>query len=211
MKYKSSMFAWTPVKNWKDWSFEIKVGPHPDTTGWSDDYEATDGACNSDRYDLDAAQLREQVIIDFLKMILIERMDPSRVHTEFLKIDEYRELAQQYPSVLSAKYFFRELESAGFDDGDLTPRRALLDDAYVESLPLKTDRYIVWDTQVTGFGVRISDKVKSFNFVTRVMGKQVRDTIGRFPEMSVSSARDIARSLYQKHREERLMLRMPSF
>lgn len=52
----------------------------------------------------------------------------------------------------------------------------------------------LWDSVLPGFGLRVSYAgTKSWVVLTRVNGKQVRFTIGRYPAISLKDARDIAR------------------
>ncbi len=64
----------------------VKVGPWPDRTGWSDDYEMTTGCCRS-RQDGDRIAL---MFIDFHSLVVGYEVDPAEAHREFLKIKEYR-------------------------------------------------------------------------------------------------------------------------
>lgn len=55
-------------------------------------------------------------------------------------------------------------------------------------------QYFYWDTEVRGFGLRVSvSGSKSFIYQTRVNGKERRITIGRFGSITVEQARDQAR------------------
>lgn len=51
-----------------------------------------------------------------------------------------------------------------------------------------------WDTDLTGFGVRISPKgVKSFTLIYRFNGRQARIGLGRYPHVSLADARKQAK------------------
>jgi integrase len=59
----------------------------------------------------------------------------------------------------------------------------------------KSGRTEYWDTDLTGFHLRVTDKgVKSFAFMTRLHGRQIRVTIGP-AEMDVADARQKARDI----------------
>ena len=49
MKYRDCMIAWTPDdaarRKYDTTAGAVEVGPHPDTTGWSRQYECTTGGC----------------------------------------------------------------------------------------------------------------------------------------------------------------------
>jgi integrase len=74
-----------------------------------------------------------------------------------------------------------------------------LTDATVRKLPLPgTGHKIYWDTEVAGFGVRVTAAgVRSFALDYRVRGgrRQRQYTIGRFPNWATVGARDEARRL----------------
>ena len=76
---------------------------------------------------------------------------------------------------------------------------ARLTDAIVRRLsPPKAGHKIYWDSEVAGFGVRITAaSVRSFAIDYRVRGgrRQRQYTIGRFPNWSTAGARDEARRL----------------
>lgn len=55
------------------------------------------------------------------------------------------------------------------------------------------ERYEVWDQRIPGFGLRISKAgTKTFMLVYRHRGRSRRMTIGRYPVLSLSEARDKA-------------------
>ena len=68
----------------------VKVGKWPDKTGWSDDYDSTAGCCwvETASYDLQGKVM--MMFIDFHTLVVRDRIDPKKLHKEFLKIDEYR-------------------------------------------------------------------------------------------------------------------------
>jgi integrase len=75
---------------------------------------------------------------------------------------------------------------------------AKLTDTIIKRLPVPAEGYeITWDTQVAGFGARITaGGARSFilNYRTR-LGRPRRFTIGTFPNWSTGTARDEARRL----------------
>jgi hypothetical protein len=84
------MLAEECMWGWNRNSSQVEVGPHPDTTRWSDKYELTGGACQA-RYG--HFQTRQEVT-DFLcrealRIIVGDYVDPQAVHKAFCKIDEY--------------------------------------------------------------------------------------------------------------------------
>lgn len=66
----------------------------------------------------------------------------------------------------------------------------------VANAPLATDppQYIIWDTEVKGFGLRVSRQSKSYLFKGRVQGQVRKVTIGSATTMQVAEARDKARA-----------------
>src|SRR5574337_1823872 len=61
----------------------------------------------------------------------------------------------------------------------------------LEGLKPQAVRYSVWETGRHGFGIRITDKHKTFVYVYRINGKQRWLTIGRFPAVSLARAHEI--------------------
>jgi integrase len=61
---------------------------------------------------------------------------------------------------------------------------------------------IEWDAEVSGFGVRITAAgIVSFVLDYRIFGRQRRYTIGRYPELTATAARDEALTLKKRIRE----------
>src|SRR5215472_15676951 len=61
---------------------------------------------------------------------------------------------------------------------------------------------IEWDAEVSGFGVRITAAgIVSFILDYRIFGRQRRYTIGRYPELTATAARDEALTLKKRIRE----------
>lgn len=99
--------------------------------------------------------------------------------------------------------------SATFDpsfdigDGYMVPmrqkpgRRALLDGNFARrKLPLREAEYCIWDTELTGFGLRIRPTGNYYWFVRlRHRGKHRRVTLGRSDELAAELARAQARRL----------------
>jgi hypothetical protein len=69
----------------------VKVGPHPDTIGWSKPYAQSAGSCYLALKSAPEMEQLVQLFIDFHTMIVRDGIDPQTAHREFLKIDEYRE------------------------------------------------------------------------------------------------------------------------
>jgi integrase len=74
-----------------------------------------------------------------------------------------------------------------------------LTDALVRRLPAPAKGYaITWDSEVAGFGVRVSAggvKAFIFNYRVKSSGRERRPTIGRFPNWTVGAGRIEARRL----------------
>ena len=74
-----------------------------------------------------------------------------------------------------------------------------LTDAKVRSLKAKTNRYEVWETGRSGFGLRVSaSSNKSWFYFYRFEGKNRRMTLGVYPEMTLKKAH----SVHAKAREQ---------
>ncbi len=65
----------------------------------------------------------------------------------------------------------------------------------IKALPATTKPAFLWDSEVRGFGVRVSGSVKSFIFQTRLDGRTFRKTIARVDDVTLEEAREIALSL----------------
>ena len=88
MKMMESQFAWNAVERGGD----IRVGVLPDLTGWTDRYDCTGGFCYTDRLDMMTEARIAMLFIDFNQLVVGCRLDPQKVHAEFMKIDEYRKM-----------------------------------------------------------------------------------------------------------------------
>ena len=84
MKLVEAMYGWN--RN----SDEIGVGPWPDTTGWSDRYSLSGGACYTNIRQMSSDQQVAQIFIDFHTLVVRDGVDVQAVHRAFLKIDEFR-------------------------------------------------------------------------------------------------------------------------
>jgi hypothetical protein len=77
--------------------------------------------------------------------------------------------------------------------------RTKLTKSYIDKVappPIGTFDKIHWDTELKGFGLKVTPKGKrSFIFQGRANGKEARITIGPFPGFTVDQARDRARKL----------------
>ena len=75
------------------------------------------------------------------------------------------------------------------------PRRTTsrLTDAFVRSLKPREKRYDVYDAQLAGFGIRVSPLgTKSWIVLSRNNQRKTRVTLGRYPQMSLNTARQHA-------------------
>lgn len=75
------------------------------------------------------------------------------------------------------------------------PRRALTERTLKEIRPKAGRTFVVWDTDLTGFGVRVSGGgAKTFVFVYRTLGGRQRwKTLGRAGEVALEQARRLAK------------------
>jgi hypothetical protein len=87
------MIAYTPP-SWADdlppTAGEIVVGPHPDMTGWSDNYAYTTGSCYVRRKKVPHWRQVALVLTDFHAAVVRDGIDPRKAHQAFLAIDEFR-------------------------------------------------------------------------------------------------------------------------
>ena len=99
MKYRDCMIAWTPDdaarRKYDTTAGCVKVGPHPDTTGWSHQYECTTGSCYTEVKESTPNNQIIFMLTDFQKLIVGYGLDPMRVHEAFLQIDEYRDVIKR--------------------------------------------------------------------------------------------------------------------
>ena len=72
-------------------------------------------------------------------------------------------------------------------------KHSLTDLSVRKLAPSKSGRYDIWDTRVRGLGIRVfSSGVKSFFLSYRMNGQRRRDTLGRYPEISLAGVRQLA-------------------
>ncbi len=72
--------------------------------------------------------------------------------------------------------------------------RCLLNDKKIFSIKPTSKRQEFWDTSLLGFGIRVSGKgQKTFFVMCREQGKQRRISLGHYPIISLSDARESAR------------------
>jgi integrase len=74
-----------------------------------------------------------------------------------------------------------------------------LTDVKIRALqPRPTQQFEVWDSAVTGLGVRVSPSgTKSFVYIYRLGTRPRRMTLGRYPSLSLRDARDLAHDCQQ--------------
>src|SRR5262249_27471913 len=71
-------------------------------------------------------------------------------------------------------------------------------DAALRRYKPKTARDEIFDKEVKGFGVRVTEGGKSFFFVRRVKGDKVRFSLGQYPFTSLADARKQAFDIVDK-------------
>jgi integrase len=83
-------------------------------------------------------------------------------------------------------------------------QKLLTDKLLEKAVPPKGGRLELWDSYLEGFGYRASQKGRgSFFAMYRLDGRQRRMTLGRFPAMSLATARTKAAEAMQAARENR--------
>ena len=86
------MVGWTAPETGEPRSQEVRVGPWPDKTRWSDAYDSTAGCAFSDWHKIETDEEKiDELIRGFFFLVLGERIDPDAVHREFSKIKGYLE------------------------------------------------------------------------------------------------------------------------
>nr|WP_321985212.1 hypothetical protein [uncultured Lichenicoccus sp.] len=74
-------------------SDRIEFGPWPDKPGgWSDRYEMTMGACETDIRKMSELGRHKRLFIDFNTIVVRDGVPVEAAHRAFLRIDEYRRL-----------------------------------------------------------------------------------------------------------------------
>src|SRR5436190_12303577 len=81
--------------------------------------------------------------------------------------------------------------------------RMKLTDAALKKYKPKTARDEIFDREVKGFGVRVTDAGKTFFFVRRVRGDKVRFSLGQYPFTSLADARKQAFDIADKIKKGR--------
>ena len=77
-----------------------------------------------------------------------------------------------------------------------------LTDTFIRSLKAKPQRYDIFDASQPGFGVRVATSgALSWVLLTRQNGTRKRVTIGRYPALSLSKARELARAAQSEIQE----------
>ena len=77
-----------------------------------------------------------------------------------------------------------------------------LTDTFIRSLKAKPQRYDIFDASQPGFGVRVATSgALSWVLLTRQKGTRKRITIGRYPALSLSKARELARAAQSEIQE----------
>jgi intergrase/recombinase len=76
-----------------------------------------------------------------------------------------------------------------------SPRKKLTDEN-VLALPIKRKRYIVYDTDISGLGVRVGKSRRTFVLVARFNGKTSRKSLGAVGRITVDVARQRARRMH---------------
>ncbi len=79
------MIAWNP-------NGDAKVGQHPDTVGWTKQFQMTAGACYSNWRTFTEDQRQKILFVEFHAMVVRDGVDPQVAHRAFMEIQEYREL-----------------------------------------------------------------------------------------------------------------------
>jgi hypothetical protein len=68
-----------------------------------------------------------------------------------------------------------------------------LTQALVETMPVNSRDYFTFDTSLPGFAIRVTPiGTKLFVMQARVAGRKQRVTIGRYPDLTVVQARELA-------------------
>lgn len=84
MKVTEAMIAWNPYTD------QIEVGPWQDSTGWSDRYRMTSGACEMALHKMKPEMQIAMLFIHFHAAVVRDRVPVDAAHRAFLVVDEYR-------------------------------------------------------------------------------------------------------------------------
>jgi hypothetical protein len=96
MRFKDCMICWQPREIADQRASReappgsVRVGPHPDRSGWSEAYQMSAGGAYLCSKKWTACRAALQVMLDFNTLVVRDGIDPEAAHKEFLKIDEYR-------------------------------------------------------------------------------------------------------------------------
>jgi len=93
MKATAMMIAWTPADEdgrLANTAGQVRIGPWPDRTGWSDAYRMTEGACQRHWHETGEDTLVLLVMLAFINVVVRDGVPVDRAHRAFLGIDEYR-------------------------------------------------------------------------------------------------------------------------
>jgi len=85
MKYRNCMIAY-------DFGGSMRVGPHPDETGWSDKYEMIVGSCYLVAKKASDLENHVQMLLEFHHAVVRDGVSVAVAHKAFLAIDEYKAL-----------------------------------------------------------------------------------------------------------------------
>jgi hypothetical protein len=91
------MVAWTPpdAEDMKGNPLPtvgaVRIGPHPDTIGWSDPFLCTDGAC-WDHWRKVNKEKRVQLLLNIFIAMVRDRIDPKVIHQAFMWLPEYNSI-----------------------------------------------------------------------------------------------------------------------
>src|ERR1035441_5598743 len=81
-------------------------------------------------------------------------------------------------------------------------KRRIVQKTIAKLTPPKQGNHVTWDTEIPGFGARITSAgVVSFVLGYRMHGRQRRCTIGRHPELTTTAAREEALDLLKRIRK----------
>jgi hypothetical protein len=92
MKLAHVMYAWTPTTSDKSTAGTVRIGPHPDFTGWTKRYLSCLGACMRSFNEASDDERLLMMLLDFHTIVVRDCIDPQVAHKAFLGIDEYRDL-----------------------------------------------------------------------------------------------------------------------
>lgn len=93
LRYLEAMIAWTPrseAEGHRSTVGQVKVGPWPDRTGWSDAFACHGGGAEVTEHLPSKARVTAMVLQDFHTLVCRDGMRPRVVHEALLAISEYR-------------------------------------------------------------------------------------------------------------------------